>query len=190
MAPRAGELLLDVGGAVGFWSNLEAIDGSRIVLLNVGEIEPPDDPARFLCVCGNGRGLPFGDSSFSLAFSNSVIEHVGVFQSQQQFADEIRRVAPRFWVQTPARECPVEPHYLALFVHWLPANVQRRVLRWVSVWGWVARPSADDIDSMVRETHLLTGKQFRALFPDCEVITERLFGIFPKSYIAIRGSAS
>ena len=189
MAPRAGELILDIGGAARFWSSLKAAEEWRFVLLNIGEIQPPDDPNQFSCARGDGCVLPFGDNSFSLAFSNSVIEHVGTFQRQQEFAAEIRRVAPRFWVQTPARECPVEPHYLALFVHWLPASVQRRVLRWVSVWGWVQQPSADDIDCMVRETHLLSGKQFRALFPDCQVITERLFGVFPKSYIAIRGSA-
>jgi hypothetical protein len=39
---------------------------------------------------------------------------------------------------------------------------------------------------MVETTRLLRKSEMRQLFPDCELITERLFWIIPKSYIAIR----
>ena len=46
--------------------------------------------------------LPFADGEFPLAFSSSVIEHIPE-ELQQAFADEIRRVAKRYYVQTPNR---------------------------------------------------------------------------------------
>jgi hypothetical protein len=54
------------------------------------------------------------------------------------------------------------------------------------VWGWIERPNADQINSMVETTRLLRKSEMRQLFPDCEIVTERVFWIIPKSYIAIR----
>ena len=65
---------------------------------------------------GDGCALKFPDKSYDIAFSNSVIEHVGSWERQQAFAKDIRRVGKAIWVQTPARECLIEPHYLAPFL--------------------------------------------------------------------------
>jgi ubiquinone/menaquinone biosynthesis C-methylase UbiE len=52
-------------------------------------------------VLGDARELPFKDNSFDVVFSNSLIEHLYSFGQQQKFADECRRVAPRYCVQVP-----------------------------------------------------------------------------------------
>ena len=67
----------------------------------------------------DGTQLPFPDGSFPVVFSNSVIEHVPK-TLQQAFADEIRRVGERYFVQTPNRYFPIEPHYQMPFVQFLP----------------------------------------------------------------------
>lgn len=64
-----------------------------------------------------------------------MIEHLGSFECQQAFADEIRRVAPRYYVQTPYKWFVVEPHFLCLFIHWLPKPTYRRLLRWNGFWA-------------------------------------------------------
>ena len=125
-------------------------------------------------------------NEYDIVFSNSVIEHVGEWQDQQAFAREVRRVGGKLWVQTPARECPFEPHYLAPFIHWLPKHWQKRLIRWCTVYGWIQRPSSEDIAEMVTSIRLLKKSEMMALFPDCELLVETLWGVFPKSYIAVR----
>lgn len=135
---------------------------------------------------GDARNLQFAEGSYDIVFSNSVIEHVGNLGDQEAFAREARRVGRKLWIQTPARECPVEPHYLALFVHWFPAGWHVPLARWTGVRGMTGAASLDELKSIADHTRLLNKTEFSRLFPDCEIWTERLFWVFPKSYVAIR----
>ncbi len=67
----------------------------------------------------DGTQLPFGDREFDIAFSNSVIEHVPP-ELQAAFAAEVSRVADRYFVQTPNRYFPIEPHYQLPLFQFLP----------------------------------------------------------------------
>lgn len=188
MEPNSSHRMVDVGGYPRFWLSYKPIVGS-IDCVNLDD--QPWDHDAFLeyhisTKIGNGCNLDLPDASYDIAFSNSVIEHVGEWKDQVAFAREIRRVGHALWVQTPAYECPVEPHYLAPFVHWLPRNVQRRILRHFTPWGLIAKPDRKEVDFMVDTTRLITRKEMATLFPDCTILTERMLGIIPKSYIAVR----
>ena len=182
--PDASTTVLDVGGTAFNWSLLEV--APRVTLLN---LDLPGDhgglPEHLQGVRGSGTRLAFGDATFDVAFSNSVIEHVGGPDERRAFAREIRRVGRGVWVQTPARGFFIEPHLLAPFLHWLPIAWQRRLVRWASLWGWVARPSPEQIERFLDQTHLLGASEMRALFPDCELRRERFLGM-TKSYVAVR----
>lgn len=186
--PEKQNTMLDIGGTYTTWQrNGQPVD--KIVAINQSKpkesfILPPGLNIEFLA--GDACELPFSDQSFDLVFSNSVIEHVGDLERQKLFAEEARRVGGKLWVQTPAQECPLEPHYLAPFVHWLPVSVRRKVLRWFTPWGWMQKPNQEKVDSTIKFTQLLTKKQFASMFPDCEIYTEKLLFFFPKSYTAIR----
>jgi hypothetical protein len=192
MEPKLSDTLLDVGGSPVFWMPyprfVKQIDSLNIHEVAWSALDSPDHVIKTLV--GDGCALPMADKSYDIGFSNSVIEHVGSWERQQRFASEIRRVARDLWVQTPAYECPIEPHYLTPFVHYLPRSIQKSVIRWGTVRGWIEHPSAAQIDSMVETTRLLRKSEVRRLFPDCEIVTERLLWIIPKSYIAIRRTAS
>lgn len=183
-APTPATTILDVGGTPYNWELLGV--EPRLTLLNV---EVPDEvdalPANVTLVIGSGTELDFESGSFDVAFSNSVIEHVGSWQAQQAFAAELRRVGQGVWVQTPARSFPVEPHLLAVGLHWLPRSWQRRLVRWLSGWGWLSRPSQERIDRFLEETRLLGHREMAALFPDCEIRRERFLGL-TKAYVAVR----
>jgi hypothetical protein len=75
------------------------------------------------------------------------------------------------------------------FVHWLPTKPREFVIRWFSPWSYLEKPSTEKIKTTVAFTQLLTKRQMQTLFPDCEILTERMLGFIPKSYIAIRTPA-
>jgi hypothetical protein len=173
--------IIDVGGYQFNWTLIDA--APQVLLVNL-EDEDRDD-GRFRKVRGDGRQLPYDDNSFDIAYSNSVIEHVGDTDDQDAFATEIRRVAPRYYVQTPNRWFVIEPHLIAAGIHWLPHRWMRRLVRWVSVWGWVVKPDQARVDAQLASIRLLDRKQMQRLFPDAEIHVETFLGM-TKSLIAIR----
>ena len=61
----------------------------------------------------------------------------------------MRRFAPKIWPQTAARSLPREPHLLGLFIHWLPKQWQKRLIKNFTVWGLVTRAPQGFIDNFV-----------------------------------------
>lgn len=94
--------ILDVGGYPWFWREQPTRTAVTVVNTDTPAIDLKDIPnVRFLA--GDGCALQFADRSFDIGFSNSVIEHLAMWENQQKFASEIRRVAKGIWLQTPAR---------------------------------------------------------------------------------------
>ena len=52
--------------------------------------------------------------------------------------------------------------------------------------GLAGKPSPQRVREMVEEIRLLKKKELQELFPDCQILTEKILGILPKSYIAVR----
>src|SRR2546423_6460792 len=147
-------VILDVGGEPAFWGDFTP--DACIIVLNT--CMPPLSP-RCLFVVADGRRLPFRSACFDIAFSNSVIEHLGSFEAQQRFAQEIRSVARAIWVQVPARSFPIEPHLWGLCIHWLPKPLQAKLARRLTIWGWLATDYDRDIEIFLNEVRLLTFKE-------------------------------
>ena len=174
--------VLDVGGSRFNW-DLSPVR-PRLTFLNIEPAPRQRLETADNYVQGDGTRLPFPDQSFDVVYSNSVIEHLGSAEAQAAFAREVRRVGIGYYVQTPNRFFPVEPHLLAVGLHWLPRSWQRRLIRRASVWGWIARPSKARIESFLAEVRLLTRREMQTLFPDSILWTERAAGL-PKSFAAV-----
>ena len=183
MKPLENERILDVGGDHWFWSTMGW--KSPITLLNLYIPDVPYDAKQFSYVLGDGVKNPFQDKEYDIVFSNSTIEHVGAFENQVKFANEIRRTGKRYWVQTPNRWFFMEPHLVTPFIHYLPRNWQRKLLRYCTVWGLVAKPSKEQIDKFMTTIRLLTRTEMRRLFPDALLYEER-FLFFAKSFVAYK----
>jgi 2-polyprenyl-3-methyl-5-hydroxy-6-metoxy-1,4-benzoquinol methylase len=173
---RPDEAILDVGAGRG--GGLERFNRENpIVAL---DLEPLSDgwldQPNVTVEQGDGTRLQYRDGEFPVVYSNSVIEHVPK-ELQQAFADEIRRVGGRYFVQTPNRWFPIEPHYQFPFFHFLPRRLQRSLNRRFTL-GWQPKGHWEDIT-------LLSARQLRKLFPDAEIHRERLFGL-SKSLMAVR----
>lgn len=173
---RSGLRILDLGGTPSIWRfETTPLD---ITLLNLpGRIESKagETAHKFSYVDGDACDLSrYRDGEFDVVFSNSVIEHVGDFERMRQFAHEARRVAKSYWIQTPSRWFPIEPHCGMPFWWLYPARLRDSFLaRW--------RPKLPDWTAMVASTTVLTKVQLRELFPEAAVRCE-FWGCFPKSY--------
>lgn len=179
-----GAAVLDLGGTASWWVEDFSVK-PNVTIVNI------DDELRqhvldngFTFHEADGRALPFSDKKFDLTFSNSVIEHVGDFNDQARFASEAMRCSRKLYLQTPNKWFPVEPHLMTVGVQWLPFGIARRLLRYFSVWGLVAKPSQKQIDDFLLSTRLLTKSEMKKLFPNAEIREEKFLGL-TKSFIVI-----
>jgi SAM-dependent methyltransferase len=157
--------ILDVGcGTLGLRAVAPSLD-----ITGTDVVDRPSYPGPFVRADATER-LPFDDGAFDLAYSSSVVEHIAP-ERRAGFAAEVRRVARGWFVQTPARSFPIEPHALLPFAHWLPVALRRHYWRLGAAGSW------EDIA-------LLSRGELQALFGG-EVHAERLLGV-AKSWIAVR----
>lgn len=172
--------VLDFGGTPEIWL---AVGRSNVVLLNIDEQQVPPG---FQAVRGDGRKTLFRDHSFDLAFSNSAIEHVGNWEDQKAFAQELRRVGVRVYCQTPARCFFFEPHYFTPFVAWFGVVLKRYwFVRYCTYYGLRWKPSREQVQDFQSHLRLLDYAEMQELFPDCTIRRERFLGM-TKAYIATR----
>jgi hypothetical protein len=181
--------IVDLGGRPDYW---RAIDRTiledckvRITTVNPEEQTCIDDPL-FDQRQGDACALDVEDGAFDLAHSNSVIEHVGGWANMERFAAETRRVARRYYVQTPYFWFPIEPHLSAPLVHWAPEPMQAR---WLIKRGHAFVAKTTDMASAMRavqDARLLDKAMMRHLFPDGRLEEEKVAGL-TKSLMAIRG---
>lgn len=176
--------ILDVGGSYySFWAYSPI--KPKVTLLNPKASWLKCDEPGFSTILGDGRSLPFDNQSFDIVVSNSVIEHLGEWNQQKIFADEIRRVGRSYWVQTPSRTFFIEPHYLAPLIHFLPKKYRRLLARYFTVWGLTVHPTRKQVDEMVEELNLLNKPEVEQLFPEATIICEKWCGM-TKSIIACK----
>ena len=174
-------VILDVGGRPDYWLNVKPDRVAIIKVLNLHAAELERETVaglNFENLVGDACDLAdFGDQSIDLVHSNSVVEHVGDWSRMQSMTKELRRVGCAGWVQTPAFEFPIEPHWRMPFAHWFGRPIQSALLK--------ARFRCSHADARVTadSINLVSRRDFITLLPGTDVLTER-FMLLPKSYIA------
>jgi hypothetical protein len=176
--------VLDLGGTERSWNACPIRPGS-LTLINLpglreadmtGDVIPGDACAPEL----------LADDHYDLVYSNSVIEHVGGHYRQQQFADNVRRLGTHYWIQTPYRYFPIEPHLFMPFAHWLPDAVAVNLACHWPLGNFTGHRSRPDLMTKnILEIDLLSITAMRYAFPDSELLYERVGGMV-KSVMAVR----
>ena len=121
--------VIDMGGEENYWNIVsgEYLKEHKvsITIVNIPGTTTPKNHGIFKFVEADCCDLSgFDDNSYHIAHSNSVIEHVGDWERMTQFARELARVAPKYFVQTPNYWFPIEPHFMTPFFQWLPEPVR------------------------------------------------------------------
>jgi len=158
-----GGRLLDVGGGPGidgeFLELYAAFDEVVVVNLELTDFNAPAG-VTVKTMAADARELPLESRSFDWVFSNAVIEHVGGWRQQERFAQEIQRVASRgYFVTTPNKYFPIEPHAMLPFYQFFPVFVQKKVA-----------PFSPGYLRKYEEINLLSVGQMKKLFPGATVL--------------------
>lgn len=207
MRPRAGERILDLGGADGsFAARIARRVPVRVTVADVADTRLQardrygfDEVELDTATMGRAVSLPFDDAAFDLVLCNSVIEHVTLPKhecleaglrerewceragaAQRSFAHEIQRVGRAYFVQTPHRSFPIDAHTWLPFTNFLRHDATRRLVALLDAM-WVKKCG-------VADWHLLSTADMERLFPGAAIHVERVAGL-PKSIIAYRTRA-
>jgi hypothetical protein len=179
--------ILDLGGTNEYWA-LRGWAGRsdiQIVAVNPEAEEQRYDNIRMLA--GDATNLEeFGDRSFDVIFSNSVIEHLFTLENQRRMASEVQRVGKCYWIQSPNFWFPLEPHFDVPGWHWMPVSLRVTLIRrWkFGTMGPCADP--EGARKMIEEVRLLTKAELREIFPGATLHPQRFCGLV-KSWNVIGG---
>jgi len=179
--------ILDVGGTEQYWKNLGYCGDLRyeITLLNLYETE--SSCSNMQCVKGDGRNLTqFQDKEFDIVFSNSVLEHVGGFEDQNRMAIEMRRVGKSYFLQTPHRFIPLEPHFVFPFFQILPEKIKLFLVQHLNLGYFNRIKNPHEAECLIRSIRLLNKRELKMLFPEAMIREEKIFGI-PYSFLVFSG---
>jgi 2-polyprenyl-3-methyl-5-hydroxy-6-metoxy-1,4-benzoquinol methylase len=183
--------ILDIGGTYNFWHIWrDQFDWSKteVVCVNLdpSHYATGKDQTRITMIQGNACDLhDIKDQEYDVAFSNSVIEHVGRWSDMVNMAKETRRVAKRYLLQTPYFWFPIEPHARTPLLHWIPESWAYRIVMARKCGFWSKAETIDQAMRTVQSAKMLDGRQLAVLFPDGKIEREKFLGV-TKALMAIR----
>ena len=191
IAERGKARILDLGGRETYWQiGRDFIEVNRdnlhFTLVNL-EKDAVEDHTLFESLVGDATDPSLlAGRSFDLVHSNSVVEHVGDFPDMKRFAENTKRLAPRYYVQTPNYWFPYEPHFRFPGFQYLPRAVRVAMIQRFSLGFFPRIETAQAARDIIRHHHLVSTRQMRELFGDARIIHEKFYGL-NKSIIAIKG---
>lgn len=179
--------ILDVGGRPYIWER-EVLGQNEtncsITIINTEKLET--QTPNIVALVGDARNMhQFKDNEFDIVFSNSVIEHVGDYQDQPKMANEIRRIGKRYFVQTPNKYFPIEPHFIFPLFQFLPRYLQILLIKNFSLGNRGKAHSSEHAEEIVESIKLLDKRGFMNLFPGSHLFEEKI-GFFVKSFVAYK----
>jgi hypothetical protein len=192
--------LVDLGGTVKFWENwgLATQPLLNVTLVNNHDRDKQyaDEPIKLPNMRRlNADVLTLSAADFAeydVIFSNSLIEHLPGRDLQRQLARAIIDSGRPYFLQTPNKRSPLDPHFPRPYVPFFatyPRTVQARLLSWSALGSSSASPSYDAAITRLENYFPLTIRDVRQLFPQARIVVERPMGV-PLSIIAMSAASA
>lgn len=178
--------ILDIGGTEHYWQSMGHDLGNQteMVLLNLYKNETT--LPGFSSIVGDACDLKcIKDKSFDIVFSNSVIEHLFTKEQQQKMAVEAERVGKSYFIQTPNRHFPIEPHWSFPFFQFLPFSLQVLLTQHFTLGNIKKARTREAAITLVKEIRLLSKNEFADLFTGAQIFEEKFLGL-TKSFTAYK----
>jgi hypothetical protein len=178
--------ILDIGGTEHYWTSMgyDLGDKTEMVLLNLYKNET--SLPGFSSIVGDACDLKdIENNSFDIVFSNSVIEHLFTQTHQQKMAAEVERVGKSYFIQTPNRYFPIEPHWSFPFFQFLPFSLQVLLTQHFTLGNITKTGNKEAAIALVKEVRLLSKKEFAGLFTGAQIFDETILGL-TKSFTAFK----
>lgn len=151
--------ILEIGGGSGLISYEISKYGNEVTTIDVQDVSIKEAIKKYKIplesytfLIANGVEQPFKSNSFDVVICNQVIEHIPK-QCHQQLIDESHRVLKSngiFYIATPNKLWPIEPHTKLPFLSYLPRKLADKYIK-----------SAKGIDEW--EVSLLIYKQLKEI---------------------------
>jgi len=187
--------LIDLGGTVKFWEDWGLAKQPLLDVTLVNNHDKDKCHANDPITLPNIRRLradvltlsAADFAEYDLIFSNSLIEHLPGREAQRQLARAIIESGRPYFLQTPNKRSPIDPHFPRPYVPFFatyPRSLQARLLTWSALGSGSASPSYDAALARLKYYSPLTTRDVRQLFPQARVVMERPMGV-PMSIIAM-----
>jgi hypothetical protein len=172
--------VLDLGGTTNTWLQEAPVQPKHVTIVNTYPLVDPG--LHWMTVTmGDATTMRYWGDRVDFVYCNSVIEHVGGHERRVGLAETVVKLAPEFWVQTPYRYFPLEPHWRFPGMQFLPTNARAAISRnWIGNPGYRGKTKGESIEDVL-SIELLTKTEMRWYFPTADV------KITGKSLIAARG---
>lgn len=173
--------VLDLGGTAVSW-RVNGLRARSVTIVNLDEVgDPQEDWLEYV----RGDACAGGFGKFDLVFSNSLMEHLGGHTRRRQFADVVRESAPSWWIQTPYRYFPIEPHWVFPGFQFMPFRTRVFISQHWSMLHMPAEKDRTSAEELVASVELISASEMRSYFPNSQIWFERIAGV-PKSIVSLR----
>lgn len=173
--------VLDLGGTARQWL-ISGLQVRSVTIVNLdGDVAPEAEEPWLEFVHGDACVGGFG--KYDLVYSNSLMEHLGGHARRRQFADVVRDSASSWWVQTPYRYFPIEPHWIFPAFQFMPFRTRLFISQHWSMLHTLAQKDRAEAEELVASVELISASEMRSYFPTGQIWFERIAGV-PKSMVS------
>lgn len=187
--------IVDLGGTISYWREwgLKPDDRFDVTLINNHDADKTQ--VHECSTLPNLRNVmrdvcdltPDDYREYDVIFSNSFIEHLTSHELQADVARRITECGRPYFIQTPNKYSPVDPHFPRPYVPFFaayPRTMQARLLTLGALGSGSPSPSFDAAMARLQYYHPLSRHEVRELFPNARVVMEWPMGV-PMSIVAM-----